>query len=83
MYTLNETIRHQQITELLVILTGAEDDVKNNRIAHIKDTFDDLRSIIVQNFNNNIVRKKLYDLENLSVSRQCDKPLTKQKPQDH
>ncbi len=74
MYTLNETIRHQQITELLVILTGAEDDVKNNRIAHIKDTFDDLRSIIVQNFNNNIVRKKLYDLENLSVSRQWGKP---------
>lgn len=46
MYTLKETISHQQITEMLAILTKAEDDVKNNRVAPIKDTFDDLRSII-------------------------------------
>ena len=62
MYTLKETISHQQITELLAILTKAEDDVKNNHVAPIKDTFDDLRSIIVQNFNNDIVGKKSDDL---------------------
>lgn len=32
--------------ELLEILAEAEDDVKNNRVAPIKDTFDDLRSIL-------------------------------------
>lgn len=46
MYTLKETISHQQITELSAILIKSEDDVKNKRVAPIKDTFDDLRSII-------------------------------------
>ena len=32
--------------ELLEILADAEDDVKNGRLAPIKDTFDDLRSIL-------------------------------------
>lgn len=32
--------------ELLEVLTEAEDDVKNNRVAPIKDTFDDLRKIL-------------------------------------
>jgi prevent-host-death family protein len=32
--------------ELLEILTEAEDDVKNNRVAPITDTFDDLRKIL-------------------------------------
>lgn len=32
--------------ELLEILVEAEDDVKNNRVAPIKDTFDDLRSML-------------------------------------
>ncbi len=46
MSKLKETISHRQITKLLAILTKAEDDVKNNRVAPIKDTFDDLRFMI-------------------------------------
>lgn len=46
MYILKETISHQQITELSAILIKSEDDVKNNHVAPIKDTFDGLRSII-------------------------------------
>lgn len=33
--------------ELLEILAEAEDDVTNNRVAPITDTFDDLRKILV------------------------------------
>ena len=32
--------------ELLEVLAEAEDDVKNNRIAPISDTFDDLRKML-------------------------------------
>ena len=33
--------------ELLEILAEAEDDVTNNRVAPITDTFDDLRKMLV------------------------------------
>ena len=32
--------------ELLEILTEAEEDVKNNRVAPMSDTFDDLRTML-------------------------------------
>ena len=57
---LQKAIRHRQVTELLVILTKAEDNVKNNRVAPIKDTFDDLLSML---------RKKLIgDIKRVQVN---------------
>ena len=32
--------------ELLEVLAGAEDDVKNGRVAQITETFDDLRKML-------------------------------------
>lgn len=37
------------MTELLEILKKSEDDVKNNRVAPITDTFSDLRVILSTN----------------------------------
>lgn len=34
--------------ELLEILTEAEDDVKNGRVAPVRETFDDLRQMLVE-----------------------------------
>ena len=33
--------------ELLEILAEADDDVKNDRVAHVAETFDDLRKILL------------------------------------
>ena len=44
--TVNEYKRMKSRIELLEILTEAEDDVKNGRVAPVRETFDDLRQML-------------------------------------
>ena len=46
MYTYEEYKRMKARSELLEMLTEAEDDVRSGRVAPIEDTFDNLRSIL-------------------------------------
>ena len=48
MITINGTTESERAT-LSEILYESEDDVKNGRIAPLKDTLDDLRSILESN----------------------------------
>ena len=41
--------------DLLEILAEAEEDVKSGRVAHMKDTFDDLRSVMLLSINGRII----------------------------
>ncbi len=47
----DEYKRMKSRLELLEILAEADDDIKNDRLAPIQDTFDDLRCILKEEYN--------------------------------